>query len=265
MRKEAIGTGETLEKAKEEACRILGVDADKAEFDVIQMPEKKVLGLFGGKEAKVMAYYEVTPVDKAKEYLESIIKSLNLNGVEVELTEQTEDSATFVINGEEATMLIGRRGETLDSLQYLVGLVANYTDDSYYRISLDTGDYRKKREEVLKSLGKKHAIIASKRGYKHSFEPMNPYERRIIHTAVQEIEGAVSWSEGDGINRHVIIGPDPSVKRQNRSRGGYRGNKYGNTKRNNNVKSENVTEKRPAKAVDDLSSKGVSLYSKIEL
>lgn len=265
MRKEAIGTGETLEKAQEEACRILGVEADKVEFDVIQMPEKKVLGIFGGKEAKVKAYYEVTPVDKAKEYLENIIKSLNLNGVEVEVAEQTEDSANFVINGEEATMLIGRRGETLDSLQYLVGLVANYTDDNYYRISLDTGDYRKKREEVLKSLGKKHAIVAAKRGFKHSFEPMNPYERRIIHTAVQEIEGAVSWSEGDGMNRHVIIGPDPSVKRQHRSKGGYRNNRYNSSRRNDNTRTDASVEKRPAKAVDDLSSKGVSLYSKIEL
>ena len=94
--------------------------------------------------------------------------------------------------------MIGHRGETLDALQYLSGLVANHVDNSYYRITLDIGNYREKRRETLEALGKKMAAKAVRTGRNTSLEPMNPYERRIIHTAVQTVEGAKSWSEGEG-------------------------------------------------------------------
>ena len=97
--------------------------------------------------------------------------------------------------------------ETLDALQYLSGLVANHVDNSYYRITLDIGNYREKRRETLEALGKKMAAKAVRTGRNTSLEPMNPYERRIIHTAVQTVEGAKSWSEGEDLAAHVVIGP----------------------------------------------------------
>ena len=103
--------------------------------------------------------------------------------------------------------MIGHRGETLEALQYLSGLVANHVDNSYYRITLDIGNYREKRRETLEALGKKMAAKAVRTGRNTSLEPMNPYERRIIHTAVQTVEGAKSWSEGEDLARHVVIGP----------------------------------------------------------
>ncbi len=260
MIREAIGVAETIELAKAEACKALGVDESQAEYEVLQLPEKKVLGLFGGKEAKVKAIFKETPLQAAQEYLENLIKAMGIEGAEVNM-ECGEDNVSFVVSGDDASALIGRRGETLDALQYLVSLVANHNDGEYYRVSIDIGGYREKRRETLVALGKKHAILAAKKGYRHSFEPMNPYERRIIHTAVQEVEGATSWSEGENFRRHVVIGPDQNSRR-NFGRKGHR-NDRGNQRRNTSFHSE-PAEKREPKAVDDLSEKGVSLYGKVE-
>ena len=135
-----------------------------------------------------------------------------------------------MLTGENIGFIIGHRGETLDSLQYLASLVANHVDESYYRITLDVGNYREKRKETLENLGRKMAARAVKTGRNASLEPMNPYERRIIHTAVQEVEGAKSWSEGEDLARHVVIGPEGGeryVRRDNRRGGNNRGRNVG--------------------------------------
>ena len=260
MVREAIGVAETIELAKAEACKALGVDESQAEYEVLQLPEKKVLGLFGGKEAKVKAIIRETPLQEAQVYLENLIKAMGIENAEVSM-ECGEDNVSFVVSGEDASALIGRRGETLDAMQYLVSLVANHNEETYYRVSIDVGGYREKRRETLVALGKKHAVLAAKKGYRHAFEPMNPYERRIIHTAVQEIDGATSWSEGENFRRHVVIGPDQNSRRSFNKKG-HR-NDRGNQRRNNAVYSE-PQEKREPKAVDDLSEKGVSRYGKVE-
>ena len=107
--------------------------------------------------------------------------------------------------------------------------MANHVDESYYRVTLDVGNYREKRKETLENLGKKMAARAVKTGRNASLEPMNPYERRIIHTAVQTVEGAKSWSEGEDLARHVVIGPEGGERFQKRDnrRGGNRGGKPG--------------------------------------
>ncbi len=260
MIREAIGVADTIEKAKEEACKALGVDASEAEFEVLQLPEKKVLGLFGGKEAKVRAFVNPSPLDLAKGYLEKMISAMGIEGTSIEMSCE-DNNVDFVISGDNASMLIGRRGETLDALQYLTSLVANHVDDNYYRISINVGDYREKRKETLSALGRKHALLAARKGFKHSFEPMNPYERRIIHTAVQEIEGATSWSEGENARRHVVIGPDQNARQNYRRRSGY---SKGGYNKNKSYSSSESFEKREPKVVDDLSDKGVSLYGKVE-
>lgn len=234
MVREAIATGATVEEAHANACAQLGVDTTEAEFEILELPEKKRFGLFGGNPAKVRAFVREVPADAAADYLRSILGGMGLQDVQVEIHE-VEAGAELVLTGEDIGFIIGHRGETLDALQYLASLVANHVDESYYRITLDVGNYREKRKETLENLGKKMAARAVKTGRNSSLEPMNPYERRIIHTAVQTVEGAKSWSEGEDLARHVVIGPEGGErfpKRDNR-RGGNRGkNGYGRDNRN---------------------------------
>ncbi len=211
MLRETKVTADTIEEAKQKACQELGIDMEKAQFEVLRQPEKKLLGLFGGSPAEVRAFYEVTPLECAKEYLEEILKYMDIGDITV-TAEEDENGAVITLDGENVSYIIGHRGETLDAIQYLTGLVANHVDQSYYRISINIGNYREKREKTLEILGRKLAFKALKTGQKTALEPMNPYERRIIHTAVQKVRGASSWSEGEELQRHVVIGPDPDFK-----------------------------------------------------
>ena len=226
MIREAIGIADTEVEAQRKACEILGVETYEAEFEILQRAEKKVFGLFGGCPAKVRAYIKATPADTAADFLKEVLVAMGLEGITLKVTEQEEGGVVIDLEGEDVGFVIGRRGETLDALQYLTGLVANHVDNAYFKVTINTGDYREKREKTLEILGRKLAFKAVKTGYKTSLEPMNPYERRIIHTAVQKVNGATSWSEGENLNRHVVIGPDPKAPKRvqrgnNRSRGGY--------------------------------------------
>lgn len=208
MVKEAFGTGDSIESALAAACEELGVEAAEVEYEVIQEPEKKKFGLFGGTPAKVRAYITVSPAEIAVNYLKDVLSCMGLNNIDFEVTED-DKTAEINLKGEDVGFIIGRRGETLDALQYLAGLVANHVDNSYFRITINTGNYREKREVTLENLGKKLAYKVVKTGKNVNLEPMNPYERRIIHTAVQKVNGAISFSEGEVLNRHVVIAPDP--------------------------------------------------------
>lgn len=206
MLKEAIKEATTLEEAKRAAAAELGLEEDQLQFEILQMPQKKTLGLFGGCPAKVRAYIEITPASTAAAYLDSILKGMGVSGTTIAIKEE-ENACTLSLEGEDLGFIIGRRGDTLDALQYLTGLVANRVDNAYYRVTIDIGNYREKREQALIGLAKKVAGQAARTGRRTSLEPMNPYERRIIHTAVQEVEGVTSWSVGSEPNRHVVIGP----------------------------------------------------------
>lgn len=205
--KEAFGTGETVEQAREAACRQLGVESYEAEFEILEMPTKKTFGLFGGSPAKVRVYVEDNPAQIAADYLKKVIACMGLSRVQVTVKEE-ENGALLSLEGDDIGYVIGHRGETLDALQYLAGLVANHGGNAYFRVTLDIGNYRDKRKQTLEALGKKMAEKSLRTGKNTSLEPMNPYERRIIHTAVQAVEGAKSWSEGEDLARHVVIGPE---------------------------------------------------------
>ena len=239
MIREAIAKGETVEIAFANACRELGVETTEAEFEILELPQKKTFGLFGGAPARVRAYIEEPdpvpekpekeerdPAQEAAAYLKSVLGEMGLPEATVEIR-PVEAGAEFVLGGDDIGFIIGHRGETLDALQYLASLVANHADGSYFRITLDVGNYREKRKETLESLGKKMAARAVKTGQNSSLEPMNPYERRIIHTAVQTVAGAKSWSEGVDQGRHVVIGPEggerPQPRRNDRRGGGRNG------------------------------------------
>lgn len=226
MLKEAIKEAATIEEATRAAALELGVPVEKMQVEILQQPQKKTFGLFGGCPARVRGYVEESAASTAAAYLKEILRGMGYDKVEIEIKEE-EKGCQFALSGEEFGSIIGRRGETLDALQYLTGLVANRVDNAYYRVTIDIGNYREKREQALAGLAKKVAGQAARTGRRTSLEPMNPYERRIIHTAVQEVEGVTSWSVGSEPNRHVIIGPSDDNPVKARSRSGGRGRRGG--------------------------------------
>ena len=192
----------------------------------------------------------------ATAYLKSILEGMGFNGVSVTAKETDEDIYFEITCEEDYGNIIGRRGETLDALQYLTRLFVNRAEDNNKRVALNVGDYRARREETLKALAKRQANRVLKYGRSTALEPMNPYERRIIHTAIQEVEGVTSHSVGEGDRRRVVITPEGGEKR-----GNYRNDRRGGRR-----------EKRPAyvpetpaepreKKVDAAAS---SLYGKIQ-
>ena len=153
---------------------------------------------------------ENSPAVNAAKYLINVLNSLGCENIEIKVALR-ENGAAFYLTGDNLGVAIGRRGETLDSLQYLTGLSAN-TGNGYYRVSLNIGDYREKREQALTGLANRVARQVIKTGRSRTLEPMNPYERRIIHTAVQEINGVSSNSIGEGSSRRVVISSDKAHK-----------------------------------------------------
>ncbi len=219
MAKELVMKAATVEEAQAKIVEALGVPAASVRFETLTEPQKKTFGLFGGADAEVKGTVIDGAAEAAKAFLEDVLTEMGAHDFTVTINE-TKDTCLLVVEGEDLGFIIGRRGETLDALQYLAGLVANRVDKEYCRINIDIGNYREKREKTLVALAKKMGAQAAKTGRRSSLEPMNPYERRIIHTTVQDIEGATSWSVGSDSARHVVIGPsdDNPVKQQRASR-----------------------------------------------
>lgn len=163
-------------------------------------------------------------LDYATAYLKEMLKGLKLGDVNVSAAVVDGVVEMTVDCDEDYGIIIGRRGETLDALQYLTSLAIKNVTDKYVRVALNVGDYRAKRQDTLKSLAAKNASYVLRSGRRYTFEPMNPYERRIIHTAVQEIDGVTSRSVGNGVDRRVVIEPEGGARRpyRNDRRGGRR-------------------------------------------
>lgn len=210
MIKEVICTGTTIDEARSQAIAQLKAPEDvDVNTEVIELPKKKMLGLFGGSPAKVRAYYEYEecPIQETLDYLKTILKGVGLPEAEIEYRKMDSGYELEITGVDPARhgVVIGRRGETLDAVQYLTSLVLNKTADKYMRVSINIGDYRKKREVTLRNLAIRSAKKVVKTGRRITLEPMNPYERRIIHNAVQEVEGASSHSIGENMDRRVVI------------------------------------------------------------
>lgn len=152
-----------------------------------------------------------SPAFNSAEYLYGILVALGVENLEIKVALR-DNGAAFFFAGDNLGVAIGRRGETLDSLQYLAGLAAN-AGNGYYKVSLNIGDYREKREQALTGLANRVARQVLKTGRSRALEPMNPYERRIIHTAVQDIKGVSSNSIGEGASRRVVISADKGYKK----------------------------------------------------
>ena len=283
MIKEAIGFGNTVDEAKEDAILKLGAKIDEdIQFEIVSLPKKKILGIFGGARAEVKAYVErpdkpskknnkqsakaekgtknekkpeakkpeakaapkakenekpqteavdqsLIPADsktgKAIAYLNAILKNLGCENIDIK-AEVRENSAVINLEGEGLGVIIGHRGETLDAVQHLVSLAANKSG-GYFKVTLNIGDYRQKREQTLTALAQRVAEQVKRNSRNRALEPMSAYERRIIHTAVQEIEGVDSASIGEGNARRVIIFPEGGTPNMPRRENGRRRNDRG--------------------------------------
>lgn len=206
MLRETVATAKTVELAVNAACEELGVAPDAVDYVVLEEPKKGILGI-GACDAKVSVTLKETPAIRAYDFIEALIKNMNLNAT-VEILDQDEEGVYIAINGNDLGLLIGRRGDVLDSLQYLATLAANIEKKGFYRVTVDVQGYREKRAETLRGVAKRMSEKVLK--YKRSFalEPMNAYERRIIHSACQSIEGVTTRSIGEGADRKIVISPE---------------------------------------------------------
>ena len=208
MKKEIIITGKTVDEAVANAATQLGVNVEDIKYEVIDEPKKGLFGI-GATPAKINAVYMLKGEDIALEFVKKLVSDMQLN-VTVDMRYCPEREGMLIdIQGEGAGMLIGHHGDTLDSIQYLANLAANKKVDgekrAHVKITVDAENYRAKREETLRSLARRMADKVLK--YKKSvmLEPMNPYERRIIHSEIQGIAGVSTNSIGSENNRKIVI------------------------------------------------------------
>lgn len=208
MNKEVIISAKSIEEAVAKAVEELGVaSADKIEYTVIEEAKKGFLGI-GATDAKISAKCKMGKEADALDFIEKLVADMNLDAT-VEMTDGENGEHRIAITGESAAILIGHHGETLDSLQYLANLAANKRvngkKEEYVKITVDVEGYRAKREETLRALARRMAAKVLK--YKKSvmLEPMNPYERRIIHSEIQNIEGVSTNSIGSENNRKIVV------------------------------------------------------------
>lgn len=215
--KKQVFTAKSIEEAKAMAAKEFGTEESNIKFTVIEEPKKSLFGKLKG-EAKVEAVFEQTKADIAAEYIKGILKNMDIDST-VSTTE-TEDGILIDILGDTTGAVIGRRGETLYAIQYLVSMAANRGDKEYVRITVDCCGYREKRKAILEELAEKIAKTVIRTGRTSTLEPMNPYERRIIHSAVANIEGVTSRSVGDEPFRKVVIAStNPRQRREKRDYG----------------------------------------------
>lgn len=196
-------TAKTVEDAINIALSELNASKEDVEIEIIDKGVKGIFGLIGSKEAKVRVTIKESMAGKAKEFLLEVFQKMDVDA-DV-LVEEDEESISIKIKGDNIGILIGRRGETLDSLQYLTSLVVNKNKEIYKRVIIDIENYRQKREETLVKLANKLADRVVKYKKSITLEPMNPYERRIIHSALQNNKTVSTYSEGTDPYRRLVI------------------------------------------------------------
>ncbi len=197
-------SAKTVSDAITEACKALGVTSDKLEYVVKEEGSSGFLGI-GAKDAVIEAKVKSSVTDTAKIFLNDVFHAMNMTVViNVEYKEE-EKELNIDLSGDDMGVLIGKRGQTLDSLQYLVSLIVNKESEDYIRVKVDTENYRKRRQDTLENLAKNIAFKVKRTKRTVSLEPMNPYERRIIHSALQNDKFVTTHSEGEEPFRYVVV------------------------------------------------------------
>ena len=197
-------SAKTADEALTNAIIQMETTSDQVEYEVVEEEKSGILGLFS-KPAVIRVRKKENTVDKVKNFLDKTFKAMNLE-VEIQIDFDEEEKIINIdLKGEDMGMLIGKRGQTLDSLQYLTSLVANKKSDEYIKIKIDTENYRQRRKETIENLARNVASKVKKTGRPAFLEPMNPYERRIIHAELQGDKYVDTHSEGEEPHRKVVV------------------------------------------------------------
>lgn len=207
MSRELVFSAKSLEEAIALALEETGINESDLKYEVVSDAKKGLFGL-GSQDAKIKVIIEETPDERALSFVKTVLTDLGLSTENVSFREDSDKEATIVVTGDEMGLVIGHHGEILESLQYLTNLAANKGIDGYRRYFVDVENYRAKREDTLRRLAQKTAARAKRQGRNIVLEPMSAYERRIIHSEVQEIEGVSTFSVGSGEQRKVIVSPE---------------------------------------------------------
>ena len=197
-------SAKNVDDAITQATVQLGITSDQLEYEVLDKGSTGFLGI-GSKNAVIKARKKFSIDENVVEFLSSIFDAMKME-VEILVAVNEEEHISEVeLKGDDMGILIGKRGQTLDSLQYLTNLAINKHSDEYYKVKIDTEDYRKRRKETLENLAKNIAYKVKRTKRPVSLEPMNPFERRIIHSALQNDRYVTTHSEGDEPYRHVVV------------------------------------------------------------
>lgn len=200
-------TADSIDAAVEKALRELGLERDDVSVEVLKNPKSGFLG-FHREPAVVRVSYQTSPAGRAQEFLEGFLVRFG-TPARVSITENFEEQTLSIeLSGDNMGAVIGRKGETLDAIQYLTSIVINRDEDERWRVLLDTEGYRAKRAESLEELARRNAAKALKYKKPVALDPMNPQERRIIHACLQDYEGVTTYSIGTEPNRKVVISPE---------------------------------------------------------
>ena len=197
-------SGKTVEDAITEATVLLGTTSDKMEYEVVEKGTSGFLGI-GSKSAVIKARIKGSIDEIVRSFLSDVFRAMNM---EVEIIAKVDEEEKLIdveLKGPEMGILIGKRGQTLDSLQYLTNLAINKHSSDYYRVKIDTEDYRKRRKETLENLAKNISYKVKRTKKSVALEPMNPFERRVIHSALQNDKFVTTHSEGEEPFRHVVV------------------------------------------------------------
>lgn len=201
--KQVTATGQTVEEAVESALAQLNTTKDKVEIDIIDEGKKGFLGIFGSREAIVKVTLQPDPIEEATNFLKNVSEKMGVNS-DIKIVRDGK-LVTFHLSGEKIALLIGKRGQTLNSLQYLTQLVANRYSKQYLTIMLDAEDYRQRRNETLVQLADRMAQKVLKTKKEVALEPMPSYERKVIHTALMKYDNIKTYSSGTEPYRHIVI------------------------------------------------------------
>ena len=196
-------SGKTVDEALTEALIQLGTTSDKIEYEVVDKGSSGFLGI-GNKEAVIRVRKKESIDNSAKEFLSSVLECMDVHA-DIDISEGDENDLNIELKGDAMGILIGKRGQTLDALQYLTSLVVNKDSEEYIRVKLDTENYRARRQKTLENLAKNIAFKVKRSKRSVSLEPMNPFERRVIHYALQDDQYVTTYSEGDEPYRHVVV------------------------------------------------------------
>jgi spoIIIJ-associated protein len=204
-------TAKTVDEALTSAMLDLGTTAENLEYEVIEKETNGFLGMFG-KPAKIKVRLKFSVENLSKKFLSDVFGAMGIAAAIEVIYDKENANVEINVDGDEMGVLIGKRGQTLDSLQYLVSLVVNKNSENYIKVKLDTENYRARRKETLENLAKNIAFKVKRTRKPVSLEPMNPYERRIIHSALQNDKFVETYSEGEEPYRKVVI----NIKKTNR-------------------------------------------------